>query len=72
MRVCCHFLFAALLPWGALRGPSRRRRHRHFERRFFLKNGARHRASVDEKKNHMHRHMIFRATVITTVVATIA
>ncbi len=31
-----------------------------FEGQFFLKNGARHRASVDEKKNRMHRHTNFR------------
>ncbi len=32
-----------------------------FEGQFFLKNSARHRASVDEKKNRMRRHTIFHS-----------
>ncbi len=56
-----------------------------FEERFFLKNGGRHRASVDEKKNRMRRHTIFRsychyycrycsrhAIVVTTIVTIVA
>ncbi len=57
-RVRCRFWLVALLHRGALLGPSRR--HRHFEGRFFLKNGAQHQSSVDEKKNCMRRHTIFR------------
>ncbi len=44
---------------GALRGPSHRR-HRRFEGQFFLKNGAPHWTSVNEKKNRMCRPTIFR------------
>ncbi len=43
------FWLDALLRRGAPRGPSYRCRRR-FEEQFFLKNGARHQASVDEKK----------------------
>ncbi len=77
-RIRCRFWLVALLYQGALHGPSV---IVVFEGRFFLKNSARHWASVDEKKNRMRRHTIFsscgryyscHAIVVMTVVTTVA
>ncbi len=62
METCIrrHFWLVALLHWRVLHRPSRRCCCC-FEGRLFLKNGARHWVSIDEKKNCMHRHTIFRS-----------
>ncbi len=57
-RIRRHFWLAALLHRRALHRYSPCCCHR-FEGRFFLKNSAGHRASVDEKKNRIHT--IFRS-----------